>query len=89
MKKFSFGIYSLSIIKHLDISSNIDDVDLNACAIVADLKTILTGDLYAPEVSIIICQVEESHEKNLNKLIELYKDQNIPQLKALPSLFFS
>lgn len=87
MQTFTFGIYSLNTIKHLDITLDLDNVDMNACAIVEDLKAILTGNPYMREGSIIIAQVEKSHETNLNKLVEVYKDYNIPQIKALPPLF--
>lgn len=87
MQKYTFGIYSLEVIKHLDITIDIDDINLDNCTIVSDLKAILTGNSQMPEGSVIICQVGHSHETNLNKFVELYKDVNIPQIKALPSLF--
>lgn len=89
MQTFTFGIYSLAEIKHLDISIDVDEIDMNEHAIVQDLKQILTGNNHTPEGTIIITQVDESHEKNLPILIDEYKKLNIPQLKALPSLFLN
>lgn len=87
MQTYTIGIYSLNETKHLDISIDVDGLDMNQFAIVTDLKAILTGNPLTPEGSIIIAQVEDSHETNLSKLVAAYKDAGIPQINALPSLF--
>lgn len=84
MQKYTIGIYSLAGIKFLDISTDVDGVDMNQSAIIQDLKAIITGNPLTPEGTIVITQVDKSHEKNLPKLIDAYK---MPQLNALPSLF--
>lgn len=87
MQKYTFGIYSLAGIKFLDITTDVDGVDMNQSSIIQDLKTILTGHPLTPEGTIIITQVDKSHDNNLPKLIDAYKGMNMPQLNALPSLF--
>ena len=87
MQEYTFGIYSLASIKFLDITTDVDGVDMNQSSIIQDLKTILTGHPLTPEGTIIITQVDKSHDNNLPKLIDAYKGMNMPQLNALPSLF--
>lgn len=87
MQKYTFGIYSLAGIKFLDITTDVDGVDMSQSSIIQDLKAILTGHPLTLEGTIIITQVDKSHENNLPKLIDAYKGMNMPQLNALPSLF--
>ena len=87
MQKYTIGIYSIADIKFLDITTDVDGVDLNQSSIIRDLKAILTGHPLTPEGAIIITQVDKSHDNNLPKLIDAYKGMNMPQLNALPSLF--
>lgn len=54
MQTYTFGIYSLNEIKHLDISTDVEGLDMNQLAIVADLKLVLTGYSLTPDGSIVI-----------------------------------
>lgn len=87
MQTYTFGIYSLKEIKYLDISTDVEGLDMNQLAIVSDLKLVLTGNSLTPDGTIMIAQVEDTHECNFTNLLEVYKNAGIPQLKALPSLF--
>lgn len=87
MQKYTIGIYSLVDIKFLDITTDVDGVDMNQSAIIQDLKFVLTGHPQTPEGTIVITQVDSSHVNYLPKLIDAYKGMNMPQLNALPLLF--
>ena len=87
MQTYTFGLYSLSDIEHLEITIDVDGVDMNQLAIVADLKAILTGNPFTLEGSIFIAQVQESHKNNLQKLLTVYQSSGVPQINALPSYF--
>ena len=87
MQTFDFGFYSRNDIKHLDVTCDNDADDMNQTELVQDLKSVLAGHPMLAEGSIMIGIVDSDTEKELQALIVKYKDEDMPQLKALPSHF--